>query len=240
VADYVWHYFNFAGISKIKKMSRVFAIGDIHGCSNTFRKMVLEEINLQKSDVLYCIGDYIDRGNDSKGVIDLILELRTKGFTIHTLRGNHEQIMMDSGESKEMFRLWMVNGGDTTLRSFDAESYDDFAPEYKEFFEKTEFYLTAERYIFVHAGLNFNSADPFADKESMLWIRGFEIDDKVLGNRIIIHGHTPTLLDSILAQDGRKVINIDGGCVYKQREGLGNLIGLNVLEHKFIVVGNVD
>jgi len=74
----------------------------------------------------------------------------------------------------------------------------------------------------------------------MLWIRGFEIDDKVLGNRIIIHGHTPTLLDSILAQDGRKVINIDGGCVYKQREGLGNLIGLNVLEHKFVVVGNVD
>jgi len=109
-------------------MSRVFAIGDIHGCSNTFRTMVREEINLQKSDVLYCIGDYIDRGNDSKGVIDLILELRTKGFTIHTLRGNHEQIMMDSGESKEMFRLWMVNGGDTTLRSFDAESYDDFAP----------------------------------------------------------------------------------------------------------------
>jgi serine/threonine protein phosphatase 1 len=221
-------------------MSRIFAIGDIHGCSNTFRKMVLEEINLKKSDILYCIGDYIDRGTNSKGVIDLILELRAKGFTIHTLRGNHEQIMMDSRESKEMFRLWMANGGAITLRSFDAISYDDFAPEYKAFFEKTEFYLTVGRYIFVHAGLNFGSADPFADKESMLWIRGFEIDDQQLGDRIIIHGHTPTPLDTILAQDGKRVINIDGGCVYKQRDGLGNLIGLNVTEGKFIVVGNVD
>src|SRR5258706_6134196 len=114
-------------------MSRVFAIGDVHGCSNTFRKM-LEEIKLQKSDIIFCLGDYIDRGHDSKGVIDLIMELRSKGHTVHTLRGNHEQLMMDSTKSSALFDAWMDNGGDTTLVSFGADSYDDFAPEYKAFF----------------------------------------------------------------------------------------------------------
>jgi len=221
-------------------MSRIIAIGDVHGCSNTFRKMVLEEINVQKSDVVYCLGDYIDRGPDSKGVIDFIMELRAEGYTLHTLRGNHEQLMMDSLKRNEMFHAWMDNGGDKTLESFGAVTYDDLAPEYKAFFEQTEFYLTYERYIFVHAGLNFRSPDPFEDKDSMLWIRNFEIDSEILGNRILIHGHTPIVLESILAQVGRIVINLDGGCVYKQRVGLGNLIGLSVKEGKFMVVKNID
>ena len=221
-------------------MSRVFAIGDVHGCSNTFRKLVLEEIRVQKSDTLYCLGDYVDRGQDSKGVVDFILELRAKGYTVHTLRGNHEQIMMDSMNSNEMFHTWMVNGGDKTLTSFGVLAYDDLAPEYKAFFETTKFYLTFELYIFVHAGLNFHGSDPFEDKNAMLWIRDFQIDEQRLGNRILVHGHTPTPLDTILAQEGKNVINLDGGCVYKQRDGLGNLIALNVTERKFIVVKNLD
>jgi len=221
-------------------MGRVIAIGDVHGCCNTFRKMVLDVINVQKSDVLYCLGDYIDRGPDSKGVIDFIMELRAKGYTLHTLRGNHEQLMMDSLKRREMSYAWMDNGGDTTLKSFGAVTYDDLAPEYKAFFEQTELYSIYERYIFVHAGLNFKNPDPFEDIDSMLWIRNFEIDNEILGNRILIHGHTPTDLESILAQVGRIVINLDGGCVYKQRVGLGNLIGLNVRDGKFMVVKNID
>ena len=95
-------------------MSRVIAIGDVHGCSTTFRKMVLEEINVQKSDVVYCLGDYIDRGPDSKGVVDFIMELRAKGYTLHTLRGNHEQLMMDSLTRSEMFDAWMTCSGSVT------------------------------------------------------------------------------------------------------------------------------
>ena len=221
-------------------MSRVFAIGDAHGCSSTFRKMVLEVIDVQKSDILYCLGDYIDRGHDSKGVVDFILELRAKGYALHTLRGNHEQIMIDSPKSSDRLQHWIVNGGQETLDSFGVLSYDDLHPEYKAFFEQTEFYLIYDRYIFVHAGLNFSNPDPFEDKEAMLWIRGGEVDYEKLANRIIVHGHTPTPLDVILAQKGKKVINLDGGCVYKQREGLGNLVALNVLEREFIVVRNID
>jgi len=60
-------------------MARVFIIGDIHGCCKTCKKLILEKINIQKSDKIYCLGDYVDRGPDSKGVIDFILQLRKKG-----------------------------------------------------------------------------------------------------------------------------------------------------------------
>jgi serine/threonine protein phosphatase 1 len=219
---------------------RIFAIGDVHGCIKTFRKMVMEEIKVEKTDVLYCLGDYIDRGGDSKGVIDFILELRAKGYTVHTLRGNHEQIMMDSGHEGDLFNLWMDNGGLETLKSFGASSYDDFAPQYKSFFEQTDYFLTDGRYIFVHAGLNFDYADPFQDKQAMMWIRGQPIDNNALGNRILVHGHTPMALDRILEQTGKNVIDIDGGCVYTKFEGFGNLIALEVTENKLRVVRNCE
>ncbi|HLF63763.1 MAG TPA: metallophosphoesterase, partial [Saprospiraceae bacterium] len=96
-------------------MQRVFAVGDIHGCHQTFRKLLLDEIRIKKSDRIYCLGDYVDRGPDSKGVVDFILELRRSGYHIHTLRGNHEQLMMTSIESTENFELWELNGGSATL-----------------------------------------------------------------------------------------------------------------------------
>jgi hypothetical protein len=82
-------------------MSRILAIGDIHGCANTFHKLIFDEIKIRKSDTIYCIGDYIDRGPDSKAVIDLILDLRKKGYQLRTLRGNHEQLMLDSAKSRQ-------------------------------------------------------------------------------------------------------------------------------------------
>ena len=76
-------------------MPEIFAIGDIHGCFKTFKKLLLEEIGIQQSDKIYCIGDYIDRGNDSKGVMDFIINLRIAGYHVYTLRGNHEQMMLE-------------------------------------------------------------------------------------------------------------------------------------------------
>ena len=122
-------------------MSRIIAIGDIHGCINTFQKLVLEAIQIRKSDTIYCIGDYIDRGPDSKGVIDFIMDLRKKGYAIRTLRGNHEQLMMESGEDRQAHMDWYINGGDATLRSFGVSSYADFKPEYKDFFNRTRYIL---------------------------------------------------------------------------------------------------
>src|SRR5258705_3252599 len=103
-------------------MTRIFVIGDIHGCCNTFKKLLLEKLSIQKSDIIYCIGDYVDRGNDSKGVIDFIISLRIKGYQIHTLRGNHEQMMLDSTINHSRLNLWLKNGGIETLNSFGISS----------------------------------------------------------------------------------------------------------------------
>jgi serine/threonine protein phosphatase 1 len=221
-------------------MGRIIAIGDIHGCARTFSKLIMEEIRLKKSDTIYCIGDYIDRGPDSKGVIDLILDLRKRGYQIRTLRGNHEQLMLDSLKGGEARLNWYVNGGDETLRSFGVSSYNDFKPEYKDFFTRTRLYFENGPYIFVHAGLNFGPADPFEDKMAMMWIRDFTIDPKKLGNRIIIHGHTPRPLQLILKPKQENVYNIDAGCVYPERHGHGYLVALDLTNREWIVVQNCE
>jgi serine/threonine protein phosphatase 1 len=219
-------------------MGRIFAIGDIHGCSKTFKRLLLDIIKIQKSDKIYCVGDYIDRGNDSKGVIDFILKLRGKGYQIHTLRGNHEQLIMDSVQSESKYNHWIKNGGDKTLSSFGISSYNELKPVYKTFLKRTKFFIKSGKYIFVHAGLNFEIANPFEDKLAMLWIRDFPIDQRKLGNSIIIHGHTPKPLDFIMKQQTKSEVNIDGGCVFKDKEGFGNLIALNITEGKLITAKN--
>src|SRR5258708_20524945 len=132
-------------------MARVFAVGDIHGCSRTFRKLVLEEIKIRKSDIIFCLGDYVDRGDDSKGVLDFIMDLRAKKYKINTIRGNHEQLMIDSVQSKEMLNLWKKNGGVQTLNSFNVKTYPDVPLQYRAFVEQTDFYLKNKHYILVHA-----------------------------------------------------------------------------------------
>ncbi len=219
---------------------RIFAISDIHGCAITFQKLVKEEINLQKTDKLYLMGDFIDRGNDSKGVVDFILHLKEVGHHVFTLRGNHEQLMMDSVNDIENYRHWIQNGGNTTLKSFGIQSYNELPPRYQSFFEKTERCLTYEKFIMVHAGLNFNNDNIFEDELAMLWTRDMKIDMQKLGDRVILHGHTPKPLDFILSQSNQGAINIDGGCVYKDRKGFGHLIAYELTEDKFLYARNMD
>ena len=221
-------------------MSRVFVIGDIHGCCNTFKKLLSEKLAIQKSDKIYCIGDYIDRGNDSKGVIDFIINLRIKGYEVFTLRGNHEQMMLDSIIDQERLDLWIINGGLETLKSFGISSVNQLSHTYLTFLEQTKFFIETNQYIFVHAGLNFRIENPFTDKEAMLWIRDEYFDKSKINNRILIHGHTPMPFEYLSKQTNLNKINIDGGCVYKHKSGFGNLIALSLPDMKLTAVKNID
>lgn len=220
-------------------MDRIFAIGDIHGCCKTFKKLIVEKIQLTKNDLIYCTGDYIDRGEDSKGVIDFILELKAKGFSVFTLRGNHEQMMLNALYDKNAMKLWMQNGGMKTLQSFGISALADVHEKYWIFFHETMLYFDTEKYIFVHAGLNFKRKNILQDKEAMLWIRDFPHEQPALENKLLIHGHTPIPLLEILKQK-ENCINIDGGCVYKDHYGLGNLVAIELTSHTFIWQQNCD
>lgn len=218
---------------------RIFAVGDIHGCQETFKHLLLKEFNLQKSDTVVCLGDYVDRGPRSKEVVEFILELRAFGYDIKTLRGNHEQLMLDSIGSPHEMKLWLLNGGEKTLTSFGVKSYNEISEDYKKFFENTFHYLIIEKIVFAHAGLNLEIEDPFEDRAAMLTIRNMQ-PGRFMDDRILVHGHTPISLKRILSQKNFKIINIDGGCVYSQSEGFGNLVGLDVTNQRFVFTRNRD
>lgn len=221
-------------------MPRTFIIGDIHGCCNTFQRLVLDEIRIRKSDKIYCLGDYIDRGPYSKGVIDFILSLRKSGYHIHTLRGNHEQMLLNSTKNEKAYAHWIRNGGDKTLESYSAHSIEEMEASHLDFFRHTQHYIRNTDFILAHAGLNFELANPFADKQSMLWIRNFPVDLNYLDGKLLIHGHTYQTSDYIKNQDFIGAINLDGGCVYTNKEGCGSLFALDFYARNFIEVENLD
>jgi serine/threonine protein phosphatase 1 len=217
-------------------VNRKIAIGDIHGCNKTFNKLLYQILKIRDDDSIYLLGDYIDRGPDSKGVIDTILKLQTEGYDIVCLRGNHEQILLDSGQDLNHFMQWLLNGGDSTMESFGAKRYKDFPIKYKLFFESTQLIITIPGFVLVHAGLNFKKNKIFEDKNAMLWARGFKSFQPKLEGLKLIHGHTPIPLKKILEQNGN-CINIDGGCVFNSiKKNCGYLVAciLETMEFKYV------
>ncbi|MEX1188650.1 MAG: metallophosphoesterase [Bacteroidia bacterium] len=211
---------------------RQFAISDIHGCSNTFKSLIHDKLKIENGDFLYLIGDLIDRGPDTKGVFDEVFSLREEGIQVITLRGNHEQILLDSLESPEVHDFWMRCGGAEVLESFGVNHANEILQEYIDEVRSTQTILFKENYILVHAGLDFSQLDPLANEEAFLRIRKMEVNYEWLDGRTILHGHTPKALTSILEQKGQ-VINLDGGCVFPERPGHGYLVAMNLITKEF-------
>jgi serine/threonine protein phosphatase 1 len=207
---------------------RRFAISDIHGCLKTFQAL-LETIRFSKTDELFLLGDYIDRGPDSKGVIDHIWKMQEEGHTVHCLRGNHEQMLIDDRLSPNKW----YPGEAATLRSFGVAHHIDIPSPYIKWMRGLPHFIETEGYILVHAGLNFKLENPMEGLEAMLWIRQWcdRIDRQWLGERIVVHGHTPMHRERIEKQIGKlehiPVVDIDAGCVWNQ-PGLQHLCALEL------------
>ena len=224
---------------------RKFVVSDIHGCVKTFRAL-LEKIHFSKSDELYLLGDYIDRGPDSKGVIDTILQLKAQQYTLHCLKGNHEDGLLSGLKDREVFYDWLMWGGIQTLRSFKAHDPAEIPQKYLDFFQSLKLHLEVDEYILVHAGLNFYTDDPLSDQHSLIWIRNWyaDIDYQWLGKRIIVHGHTPISREHIknLQADLEKarVINIDNGCFAAIKPHLGFLCAFELEGKELVFQENID
>lgn len=224
-------------------MGRIFCIGDIHGCSNTLEELLVNHIKLNRTDHLVFLGDYIDRGPDSKGVIDIILDLEQKEYKITCLLGNHEELFMESTLDDEIFVHWFKScGGFETLKSFNVSAFENLNEQYKYFFKSLLHYkVINNKFIIVHAGINFDQEDIFSDKRALLWERHTQIDLQKLKNRIIIHGHTPQSLAITIKQikniDKTPIINIDNGCFLKdiKQHGMLSCIELNSLSLNSVI-----
>jgi serine/threonine protein phosphatase 1 len=200
---------------------RAIAISDIHGCLKTFQALVEENVQLTKGDTLYLLGDYIDRGPDSKGVIDYILQLQDFGYNVKCLTGNHEQMLLgalNALTNELKIDLFLHNGGMQTLDSYGLTLVDLLSHPHLEFFENLKYYIELEDYILVHAGFRFEEGGMFYNKSAMIWERSWyhKMDKKQLNGKIIVHGHTPQSVKNIKAMKHNMVINqymnIDAGC----------------------------
>ena len=136
---------------------RVLAIGDIHGCLTALRAL-LEAVALGPDDRLITLGDYIDRGPDSRGVLDLLLQLQASGQLI-ALRGNHDVLMLEALHDEDERRQWLMCGGKQTLESYGLSVLQSYHGDLKgipenhlRFLEETCVdYTETATHFFVHA-----------------------------------------------------------------------------------------
>jgi serine/threonine protein phosphatase 1 len=230
-----------------------YVIPDVHGCLKTLRFLLEEKIKLSLSDRVFMLGDYIDRGPESAGLIEYIIGLIETGYNINCIKGNHEQLLLDSVGSAMYYNLWMLNSGEDTLISYSLmyklpyeEGKLTCIPErHMDFYRSLPAYLIVDdKYVMVHGGLDFRLKDPFSDEKSMLWKRPEQIPDSLAPGKKIFHGHTPMTLDYIKGRlniPDVRLIGLDAGCVYKGKDvGLGYLTAFNIDKWELLWVDNME
>lgn len=223
------------------KNKRRFAVGDIHGCSRTFQKMV-EVLQLSLADTLFLLGDYIDRGPDSKGVLDYLLQLLEAGLNIYPLLGNHEEMLLNAVADPSARSLWYGNGGWATMREFGVDSPEAIPQRYIDFLAQLPRILTTDDYVFVHAGLDFRALDPLRDSSPyfMLWERRCRVDPVKLAGRTLVTGHSVSPLFAIKESLATNHIEIDNGCFNKGEISCGALVVLNLDTRELLVQENIE
>ena len=200
----------------------VYAIGDVHGRLDLLGAL-LHDIARDalasrptERPLLVLLGDYVDRGPDSRGVVDLILQMQADGtFEVAALKGNHEAALLQFLDDPSAAATWMEYGGGATLASYgvqppvariDAESWikvrEAFAAalpqEHLSFYRTLEMVRVVGDYAFVHAGVRPGVALEDQAERDLLWIRYEFLNDRGPFGKVIVHGHTPTAEPQVL------------------------------------------
>ena len=209
---------------------RVYAIGDIHGRldllqaihTKILRDAASSPSALSKAAVY--LGDYVDRGLQSKEVIDLLLDSPLPGFDTVHLKGNHEEAMLEFLEDASVGPGWLRFGGNETLYSYGVRVPTDvpaaerprqlqialreaLPQSHVKFLSSLRLSLVIGDYAFVHAGIRPGVTMDKQVAEDLLWIRGDFLDSKRDHGKVIVHGHTITREPAICANR----IGIDTG-----------------------------
>jgi serine/threonine protein phosphatase 1 len=171
---------------------RCFVFGDIHGCL-TALEVIWHHIQPTMRDRVICLGDYIDRGPDSKGVIDFLIDAQTQ-TQLTCLLGNHEQMLLDCDADPELWTYWCKYGGQIALASYDYDEVPveiglDFLPaSHRAFLQQLLPYAESERYLFSHACPVMNKALGDHDINELRWARNISTQPHQSG-KTAIFGH---------------------------------------------------
>ncbi len=193
---------------------RVYAIGDIHGCANLLslmiEKMLLDDAKAasEREARFVFLGDYIDRGPASKGVVDLLLSFSELMPDTLFLMGNHEVLLTRFLENSDYLNGWASNGGIETLSSYGVlddnvnrqrlnaaalrvETLRKMPMAHQEFFAGLRTSAVIGDYFFAHAGVRPGVALDRQNEDDLLWIRSQFLNYEGDFGKIVVHGHTP-------------------------------------------------
>ncbi len=197
--------------------SRTIAIGDVHGCSQALDALI-QVIDPEPDDVIVALGDYVNRGPDSRGVIEKLIALEQRCNLI-ALLGNHDQMLLDAcARRPQVFAIWLRMGGNATLSSYGSRpgsiSAADLAripAEHLAFLERCRSYHETETHIYVHAKYN---PDLPMDRQPDWLLRWETLRDGVpsphVSGKPVIAGHSSQKTGEIL--DLGHLICIDTYC----------------------------
>lgn len=195
--------------------TRVYAIGDIHGHSERLAALhdrILDDAGEADEErrVIVYVGDYVDRGPDSSGVLDMLIEAQPDGFERVFLKGNHEDFMLRFLDGDiEAGAGWCANGGDATLASYGieaAEGWPDFTvlidwqkdlrravpAAHRRFLDALRLSHVEGDYAFVHAGVRPGVPLAEQDARDLMWIRDEFHASRDDHGHVIVHGHSVT------------------------------------------------
>jgi serine/threonine protein phosphatase 1 len=203
-------------MSTIDASLTAYAIGDIHGCLAKMNRLLdrIAEETAGKPVRLIFLGDYIDRGPDSRGVIERLMTLqRERPDDVICLRGNHEAMALAAVASPDDYEeYWRANGGAATLTSFGVFHARELPQDVVAWMETLLYaYDDGVRY-FVHAGIDPSKPLTEQTEHDRIWIREPFLSSKVSFERLIVHGHTPLMTAKPDVRANR--INLDTGAVY--------------------------
>lgn len=175
----------------------IFAIGDVHGCLTQLVNLVEICRQLDRDGVrtFVFLGDYVDRGPASKGVVDFLIDLQRNDSRTICLRGNHEQMLMDVSQPDRSDRdlmTWFGNGGEATLQAYGVDDPMDLPPEHLAWMRELPLIHEDSFRFFVHAGIRPGVPLDAQNPHDLLWIREPFLISTEPHASYVVHGHSPT------------------------------------------------
>jgi serine/threonine protein phosphatase 1 len=174
---------------------KTYVVPDLHGRFDLL-KLALSDIEKNEPGIIIFTGDYIDRGPQSREIIERLIAGPSKGWTWICLLGNHEDMLIQASQSWLKIRQWLRNGGNETLKSYGAGRWSipdlSVVDSHMDWLKALPLFHQDQHRVYVHAGLEEGNLLDQQSKDTLIWKRYPSGSNEGYGALHVVHGHDPT------------------------------------------------